>query len=392
MSRSVDRGYSRESTGPVVSGVVTSRSLAIPSAAHRSIKESIGRLVGEQWWRLRPESTKGGWQVATLDRRSTESGQQTSEPVEGSSPLGQGFAPSRGWWPMVRAYIAITKPRIIELLLVTTVPTMILASGGWPDLATMIAVIVGGSLAAAGASTFNSVYDRDIDATMQRTAHRPVASGVISARAGIVFALVLSTASIAVLWAFTTPLAAGLAIIAILGYAVGYTVILKRRTAQNIVWGGAAGCMPVLIGWAAVTDSLSWAPLALFLVVFFWTPPHYWPLSLRYRDDYVAAGVPMLPVLAQPQTVMRHILAYSLLMIAASMSLIWLAPMGLVYTITAVVTGLVFLAEVARLWLRVARGDGDPAPMRLFHGSITYLAVLFLSVAIDPFVGSPVVG
>ena len=336
---------------------------------------------------------EGEFQVATLDRRST--GHSAGGSVDHSAQNLTSTAPEAGpatRWRTVRAYITITKPRIIELLLVTTVPTMILASGGWPDLVTMIAVIVGGSLAAAGASTFNSVYDRDIDALMQRTAHRPVASGLISARAGIIFALVLSAASIVVLWVFTTALAAVLAILAILGYSVGYTVILKRRTAQNIVWGGAAGCMPVLIGWAAVTDSLSWAPLALFLVVFFWTPPHYWPLSLRYRDDYVAAGVPMLPVLAEPMTVMRHILGYSMLMIAASLSLIWLGPMGPVYTVTAAVLGAVFLAEVVRLWVSVMRGVADPAPMRLFHGSITYLAVLFLAVGIDPFLGSPVVG
>lgn len=287
------------------------------------------------------------------------------------------------------AYLAITKPRIIELLLVTTIPTMILAEGGWPDLATMLAVIIGGTLAAAGASTFNSVYDRDIDRLMERTAHRPVASGVISARAGVIFGLTLSAASIVVLWWFTNALAAGLAIVAIVGYAVGYTVVLKRRTAQNIVWGGAAGCMPVLIGWAAVTGSLSWAPIALFLVVFFWTPPHYWPLSLRYREDYQAAGVPMLPVLAEPRIVMRHIAAYSVLMIGSSLALIWLGPMGPVYTVTAVVLAIAFSAEVARLWVGVTRGIADPAPMRLFHGSITYLAVLFLAVGIDPFVGSP---
>ena len=312
--------------------------------------------------------------MASLDRRSAD---VTSD---------------RSWTATVGAYVAITKPRIIELLLVTTLPTMILAAGGWPDLTTMIAVVVGGALAAAGASTFNSVYDRDIDALMERTAHRPVASGRISARSGVIFGTVLSLASIVVLWVFTTALAAALAVIAILAYAVGYTVVLKRRTAQNIVWGGAAGCMPVLIGWAAVTDSLSWAALALFLVVFFWTPPHYWPLSLRYREDYAAAGVPMLPVLAEPRTVMRHILGYSVLMIAASLSLIWLAPMGPVYTITAIVLGVVFLAEVGRLWVSVGKGVADPAPMRLFHGSITYLAVLFLAVGIDPFVGSPVVG
>lgn len=318
--------------------------------------------------------------MATLDRRSVDLG---SSGVD---------APGPNLRAVVAAYVSLTKPRIIELLLVTTVPTMILAAGGWPDFGVMVAVIVGGSLAAGGASTFNSVYDRDIDRLMQRTAHRPVASGLISARAGVVFGSILSGLSLVVLGVFTNALAAGLAAVAIVAYAVGYTILLKRHTSSNIVWGGAAGCMPVLIGWAAVTGSLSWVAVALFLVVFFWTPPHYWPLSLRYREDYLAAGVPMLPVLASPRIVMRHIAIYSLLMIASSLALIWLTPMGPVYTITAAVLGALFLAEVARLWVSVARGVAEPAPMRLFHGSITYLAVLFLAVGIDPFVGSPVVG
>lgn len=287
---------------------------------------------------------------------------------------------------LIRSYIALTKPRIIELLLVTTVPTMILASGGWPAIGTMIAVIVGGALAAGGASTFNSVYDRDIDRHMTRTAHRPIASGVISARAGIVYGSLLSVASVVILAVFTNLLAAALAVVAIFAYSVGYTVWLKRRTAQNIVWGGAAGCMPVLIGWAAITGSLTWTPVVLFLIVFWWTPPHYWPLSLRYRDDYAAAGVPMLPVIAPPGTVMKHIAVYSVLMVATSWVLIPVAPMGWVYGIAAGVLGVLFLAEVLRLGLQVRVGAADPAPMRLFHGSITYLSLLFLAVAVDPFV------
>lgn len=287
---------------------------------------------------------------------------------------------------VIRSYISLTKPRIIELLLVTTVPTMILAARGWPEISTMIAVIVGGACAAAGASTFNSVYDRDIDRHMTRTAHRPIASGVISARAGVVFGSVLSIASVAILSIFTNLLAAALAVVAIFAYSVGYTMWLKRRTAQNIVWGGAAGCMPVLIGWAAVTGSLTWTPVVLFLIVFWWTPPHYWPLSLRYRDDYAAAGVPMLPVIAAPSTVMKHIAVYSVLMVGTSWALIPVAPMGWVYGVTAAVLGVLFLAEVLRLWFQVRAGAADPAPMRLFHGSITYLSLLFLAVAIDPFV------
>jgi len=284
-------------------------------------------------------------------------------------------------------YVAITKPRIIELLLVTTVPTMILASGGWPDLRVAIAVLVGGTLAAGGANAFNSVYDRDIDAVMRRTQHRPVASGEISAAGGVVWATLLSIASLVILTVYANVLAAALALAAIVFYAVGYTMILKRRTAQNIVWGGAAGCMPVLIAWAAVTGTLTWAPVILFLIIFWWTPPHYWPLSLRYRDDYAAAGVPMLPVVAERPVVMRQITIYSWAMVLTSLVLIPVAPMGWVYIVGSVLLGAVFLWEAHALGRRVRRGDDDVRPMRLFHWSITYLALLFLAVAIDPFVG-----
>lgn len=285
----------------------------------------------------------------------------------------------------VRAYIAITKPRIIELLLVTTVPTMILAAGGWPPLGTAIAVLVGGTLAAAGANTYNSVYDRDIDAIMRRTAHRPVAAGHISARAGAIWASILSLLSVVILAVFTTWLAAIFAVVAIVFYAVGYTIWLKRRTPQNIVWGGAAGCMPVLIAWAAVTGTVTWAPVVLFLVIFFWTPPHYWPLSLRYRDDYAAAGVPMLPVVADERRVSREIVIYSWVMVLVSLALIPIAPMGWIYAVASVVLGAAFLFEAHALQRRVRRTAGDVRPMRLFHWSITYLALLFLAVAIDPF-------
>ena len=284
------------------------------------------------------------------------------------------------------AYVAITKPRIIELLLVTTVPTMILAAGGWPGLGTAVAVLVGGTLAAAGANTLNSVYDRDIDAVMTRTRHRPVAAGVISPRAGTIWGLVLSGASVMLLAAFTNLLAAALAAVAIAFYVLGYTMWLKRRTPQNIVWGGAAGCMPVLIAWAAVTGTLAWSPVILFLIIFFWTPPHYWPLSLRFRDDYAAAGVPMLPVVADQARVAREIVIYAWAMVALSLLLIPVAPMGWVYAAAAVVLGGLFLFEAHALQVRVRRGRDDVRPMRLFHWSISYLALLFLAVAIDPFV------
>ena len=296
--------------------------------------------------------------------------------------------PERSSWQTVRDYVAITKPRIIELLLVTAIPSMILAARGWPDPVTAVAVIVGGMLAAGGANAYNSVYDRDIDALMARTHARPVATGAVSVRGGIVLATSLSVASVAVLAIFANLLSAALAVVAIAFYAVGYTMLLKRRTAQNIVWGGAAGCMPVLIAWSAVTGGLTWTPVVLFLIVFWWTPPHYWPLSLRYRDDYAAAGVPMLPVVTDVRSVTRSIVVYSWVMVLTSLVLIPVAPMGWVYTVAACVLGAVFLVEAHLLRRRALAGDDDPRPMRLFHWSITYLALLFLAVAVDPFVSA----
>lgn len=286
---------------------------------------------------------------------------------------------------VVRAYIAVTKPRIIELLLVTSIPTMILAAAGLPEWQTALGVLLGGSLAAAGANTFNSVYDADIDALMVRTEDRPVATGVISQRAGMTYAFVLSIASLAVLTVLTNWLAALLAALAIVFYALGYTVILKRRTSQNIVWGGAAGCMPVLIGWAAVTGSLSLTPFVLFLIVFWWTPPHYWPLAIKYRAEYEAASVPMLPVVAPPSNVARQIVIYSWVMVATSLLLIPIAPMGVLYIVVSLAAGLVFLWQAHALSRRLRRGIEPVRAMTLFHYSITYLAVVFLAVAIDPF-------
>ncbi|MEZ5116820.1 MAG: heme o synthase [Candidatus Nanopelagicales bacterium] len=290
----------------------------------------------------------------------------------------------RGVAATVRAYVALTKPRIIELLLVTTVPTMFLAAGGLPPAMTVLVTLVGGALAAAGANTLNSYLDRDIDVVMVRTGQRPLVTGDVTPRAALVFGLVLSVASVVFLAITTNLLAAVLAAAAILFYVCVYTLLLKRRTPQNIVWGGAAGCMPVLIGWSAVTGSLSWTPVVLFAVIFFWTPPHYWPLSLRFKEDYAAAGVPMLPVVEEPRTVARHIVAYTWVMVAASLVLVPVAPMGWFYAVVAAVLGAGFLVEAYALWLRVRRGVRDVRPMRLFHGSITYLALLFLAVAIDP--------
>jgi len=284
-----------------------------------------------------------------------------------------------------RALVALTKPRIIELLLVTTLPTMFLAAGGLPPLNTVLITLAGGALAAGGANTLNQFIDRDIDVLMQRTGRRPLVTGEITPLVALIWGLFLSVLSVALLWVAVNPLSGILAGAAILFYVIVYTLMLKRRTPQNIVWGGAAGCFPVLIGWAAVTGSLSWAPAVLFLIVFLWTPPHYWPLALRYVDDYAAAGVPMLPVVADVSTVVRQILIYSWAMVAASLLLIPVAGTGWVYGVAAVVLGAWFLREAYALKSRVDKGDADVKAMRLFHGSITYLSLLFLAVAVDPF-------
>lgn len=283
---------------------------------------------------------------------------------------------------VLRAYVALTKPRIIELLLVTTLPTMVLAADGLPAVGTVVATLGGGALAAGSANAYNQVFDRDIDAVMTRTHHRPIPSGVVSPRAAVVYATVLGIVATGLLWWATTPLAAALTVVAILLYVVGYTLILKRRTPQNIVWGGAAGCMPVLIAWAAVTGSLAPAAFVLFLVVFFWTPPHYWPLSLRFRDDYAAANVPMLPVVAGPATVARQVLGHTVAMVVATLVLIPVAGMGWVYTVSAVVAAVVFVTAAAGFARRLVRGQ-PPQAMRLFHVSISYLTLVFVAVGVD---------
>ena len=286
------------------------------------------------------------------------------------------------------AHVALTKPRIVELLLVTAVPTMFLAAGGFPTLQATIAVLIGGALAAMGANTLNSVYDRDIDAVMHRTDKRPAAMGIVSVRAGLFQGFLLSIASAFFLAWWTNYLAAVLALVAIAAYAVGYTMWLKRRTAQNIVWGGAAGCMPVLIAWSAVTGSLTLTPMVLFLIVFFWTPPHYWPLAMKYKDDYERAGIPMLPVLKTSVQVTNSILRYSWVMVLVSLALLPSARMGPVYYVAAIILGGLFLFEAYRLRSAARNSDENllTIAMRLFHYSITYLALLFLAVAVDPFV------
>lgn len=297
-------------------------------------------------------------------------------------------APARGVKATLAAYVALTKPRIIETLLVTTVPTMFLAAQGLPRLSLVLTTLAGGTLAAGGANTLNCYFDRDIDEVMHRTQNRPLVTGAVSPRAALVFGLVLSVASVLLLGLAVNGLAAGLAFGAIAFYVLVYTLLLKRRTSQNIVWGGAAGCMQVLIGWAAVTGSLDWAPLVLFLVIFLWTPPHYWPLSMRFEDDYAAAGVPMLPVVASDVAVARRVVAYSWAMVLASLLLVPVAPTGPVYAAAAVLLGGLFVLEAHRLLRRANSGLTRAAlnPMRLFHFSITYISLLFVAVAIDPFV------
>ncbi len=282
-----------------------------------------------------------------------------------------------------RAYFALTKPRVIELLLITTVPTMILAQRGIPSLWLIVATLVGGALSAGSANAFNCYIDADIDKIMGRTKSRPLVTGELSKREALSFAWIVGAASVLWLGVFTNWLAASLSLGAILFYVLIYTLLLKRRTPQNIVWGGAAGAMPVLIGWAAVENNLSVAAWLLFLVIFLWTPPHYWPLSMRYRDDYSAAGVPMLPVVRGHRVVGIQIALYSWALVASSLLLVPAAGMGLIYSITAVICGAGFLLEATRLANESKKGE-PKNPMRLFHGSITYLTVLFIAVALDP--------
>ena len=283
----------------------------------------------------------------------------------------------------VRAYIALTKPRVLELLLVTTVPVMILAQQGFPPLWLVVATVIGGSASAGSAAAFNMYLDRDIDAHMQRTENRPLVTGEVSPRGALIFAWSLAVAS--TLWlGFTTNwLAAALSAGAIFFYVVIYTMILKRRTEQNIVWGGIAGCFPVLIGWSAVTGTLAWPALILFLLVFLWTPPHYWPLSMKYRDQYDEVEVPMLGATRSGSQVGLQVILYAWATVVTSLLLIPVAPMGLVYTASALVFGGWFIYESHVLYARAVRGT-EPRPMRVFHASITYLTLLFVAIAVDP--------
>jgi heme o synthase len=290
---------------------------------------------------------------------------------------------------VVLAYVALTKPRIIELLLVTTVPAMMLAARGIPSPWLVFATLFGGTLAAGSANALNCVVDADIDAVMKRTRSRPLPRHRVPRRGALVFGVTLGVLSFAWLWPTTNPLAASMAVGAILFYVFVYTLILKRRTAQNIVWGGAAGCMPVVIGWAAVTGSISWPALVMFGVIFFWTPPHFWALAMKFREDYARAGVPMLPVVTTAERVVRQIVVYSWVMVTWTLLLV--PATGWVYTGFALVSGVWFLAVAHRLYAVVQRGEPGK-PMKLFHLSNTYLTLVFVALAVDSALSLPVVG
>jgi protoheme IX farnesyltransferase len=283
--------------------------------------------------------------------------------------------------------VALTKPRIIELLLITTVPVMFLAAQGVPDLWLVLATTLGGYLSAGGANALNMYIDRDIDALMHRTEQRPLVTGMVSPRACLAFGVTLAVVSTLWFGLLVNWLSAVLALGALLFYVLVYTLLLKRRTAQNIVWGGIAGCMPVFIGWSSVTNELSWAAVVLFLVMFFWTPPHYWPLSMKVKEDYARVGVPMLPVIAANTVVAQQIVIYSWVMVAVSLALWPLGYVGWFYPLVAVLAGAWWLKEAHALRARARAGvtGAKLKEMRLFHWSITYVSVLFLAVAIDPF-------
>ncbi|SDZ10657.1 protoheme IX farnesyltransferase [Micromonospora pattaloongensis] len=316
--------------------------------------------------------------------RAAGPSEDAAEPVAGSptaGPEGAAAAGGRDIPAIIKAYVALTKPRIVELLLVTTVPAMMLAAGGLPSLWLVAVVLVGGALAAGAASALNCYIDRDIDQLMRRTKRRPLPAHTVTPRAALVFGLVLAAVSVALMAAFTNWLATALTLAAIVYYDVIYTMWLKRTTPQNTFWGGICGAAPVLIGWAAVTGGLSPAAWALFAVVFFWQMPHFYALAIKYKDDYARAGIPMLPVVASVRRVNLEIVLFTWLTVAASLA-VWPLGMSPVYGLTAVVVGALFLLEAHRLAGRARRGE-PLRPMRLFHWSTTYLTILFVAVAVD---------
>jgi heme o synthase len=293
-----------------------------------------------------------------------------------------GHATLHGPRTKVGAFIALTKPRIIELLLVTTIPTMILAEEGLPSLGLIAATLVGGTLAAGGANAINMYVDRDIDRVMPRTQHRPLVTGMVSPWAALVFAVLLEAAAVVELWLLVNPLSALLALSATLFYVFVYTLWLKRTSTQNIVIGGAAGAVPVLVGWSAVTNGLTWTPIVLFLVVFLWTPPHFWALAIRYAEDYRMAAVPMLPAVESMDVTSRKMLGYTVALWIASLVLVPVAPTGWIYGVAAFVLGGFFVLSV----LGLRRYPSPRRAMRLFRYSITYTTLLFAALAVDTLV------
>ncbi|WP_029371212.1 heme o synthase [Mycobacterium sp. UM_WWY] len=296
-----------------------------------------------------------------------------------------GGAPSRIRTTFL-AYLALTKPRVIELLLVTAIPAMLLAHRGVVDPLLILNTLVGGMMAAAGANTLNCVADADIDKVMKRTARRPLAKASVPTRHALIFGLALTVASFAWLWWTTNLLSGVLGLVTIAFYVFVYTLLLKRRTSQNVVWGGAAGCMPVMIGWSAVTGTIQWPALVMFLVIFFWTPPHTWALAMRYKDDYKAAGVPMLPAVATERHVTKQILIYTWLTVLTT--LVLALATGWLYASVALLAGAWFLVMAHQLYSGVKRGE-PVKPLRLFLQSNNYLAVVFCALAVDSALALP---
>jgi protoheme IX farnesyltransferase len=323
--------------------------------------------------------------VSTLADRA-RSAAEVADPTSGEAPLRptviRDVVPPRlGPKAVIRAYVALTKPRIVELLLVTTVPAMLLAQHRVPSLWLMLVTLVGGALAAGAANALNCYIDRDIDPLMRRTSKRPLPAHAIAPRSALVFGLALSVISVVLMAVFTNLLAAGLTAVAIAYYDLIYTMWLKRTTPANTFWGGVCGAMPVLIGWAAVTGSLAWPAWAMFAVVFLWQPPHFWALAITCKDDYARAGIPMLPVVATLRRVGLESVIYTWLTLAASIAL-WALGMSPVYGVTAVIVGALFVLEAHRVYAR-ARRDEPVKPMRLFHWSTTYLTIWSIAISVD---------
>jgi protoheme IX farnesyltransferase len=273
------------------------------------------------------------------------------------------------------------KLRVVELLLISTIPAMALAERGLPPLGITIATLLGGTLAAGSANAFNQVIEKDIDELMQRTKRRPLVEKQLTSRESLIFATLVGILSLSIFWIFTTPLATFLTLFAIAYYVIVYTILLKRRTSQNIVWGGAAGCMPVLIGWAAITNTITLSGILFFLVVFFWTPPHFWALAIKYKDDYESAKIPMLPVVASQKVVASAMLWHSLAMVVASIALGFSAKLSMAYVIVATVLGVAFIYLVGGV-RETATLNLEKAAARVFHGSITYLSILSLALTL----------